>query len=274
MKARVDFRMVCAVSAVFASLASAPSGAAQSSINNGFQSGAPQAGGVLQKFSLLTPSSLPHDFAGVLQNMGGRMTGAANASVTLAGTLTDANGTRPANITVQAPGLLRFQDNGSRFLSFNGSQFQGKNTSGGAADQRIEESLLAQFPDMLLLQIALGGSLRRLPGHFRSDSGSYWRMYAFSPAPLAGLTAGGPLQQSFFIAIDEQSWLIAETRVVINAGGGQPQVTQTKYSNWFQQGGQRFPGSIVRLENGQQVLSFQTQSGSTGAAAPASAFLP
>ncbi len=226
--------------------------------------------------NFIVPSSLPPEFGAAFQKMGGRMTGAANASVTLSGTLTDANGPRTAQITVQAPGLLRFQDGNSCVLAFDGNQFQGKNNPGGAGDQRIQESLLANFPDMVFLQLATGGGLRRIGGGFRTDDGKnpnytgpYWRLYAFAPGPRPGLKAGQPLQQPIFIALDEQTGLLAEVRVALNAGKANQQVTQTQFQNWFQQSGQWFPGQITRLENGKQVLSFQVQqAGVSGQAAP------
>jgi hypothetical protein len=245
-----------------ASLVSAPSSMAQGNEGNTVSSG------------LIGPNSLPRDFAAVLNNMGGRMTNAAHASISLSGTLTDSSGTRTANITVQANGMLLFKDNDSRTIAFDGTQFQAKNSAGDPTDQRIKESLLAQFPDMVLLQMAQGGSVRRLSGRFRSPGGASWRLYAFTPPQIAGLTAAAPLQQSFFIAIDDATGLMAETRVVVNAGGGQYNVTQTKYSNWFAQGGYMYPGVIARLEGGKQVLSLQVQSGTVGAAAPLTAFQP
>ena len=231
--------------------------------------------------NFIVPSSLPPEFGAAFQKMGGRMTGAASASVTLAGTLTDANGPRTAQITVQAPGLLRFQDSNSCVLTFDGSQFGSKNGKGGPSDQRIQESLLANFPDMLLLQMAAGGGARRFGSGFRTDDGKtpnytgpFWTVYSFSPAPRPGLKWGQPLQRQLLIAIDDGTGLIAEAQMVTNPHTPNQQVTRTQFKNWLQQNGQWFPGQIVRLENGQQVLSFQVQQGSVGTQNAASTFEP
>jgi hypothetical protein len=63
-------------------------------------------------------------------------------------------------------------------------------------------------------------------------------------------------------------------RVVVRSSATQLKVTQTQFSNWIQQESQWFPGKIVRLENGTQTLSFQTQQASVGLALGASAFQP
>lgn len=195
---------------------------------------------------LIVQGSLPGPFAATLQQMGGRLTTAAAATTSLTGTLTDSGGTRTAQVTVQAPGYLAFQDSiNSRVIAYNGNTWQVKNGQGGQNDTRIEESLLAHLPDSFLLQLANGGSLRRIGGRFRTDNGKtpnytgpYRTLYAYSPAPRQGLTSGQPLQQNFFVSIDEATWLIAEIRVVVNESPGQIQVTQTKFNNWFQQNGQ------------------------------------
>jgi len=283
MKVRLDHRMLCLVSAVIASLASAPFGRAQSSAPAGAGQATPTptlaAGAPLLGGQFLNPMNLPGDFAVMLQQkFGGRMTSAANASVSLAGTITDANGSRAAQITVQAPGVFRYQETGNgRTLTFNGSQFGTANGQGGTGDQRVQESLLGDFPDMLLFQLA-GAGARKLGSGFRTDNGKtpnytgpFWTVYTFSPSARPGLTQGQPLQQQLMIAIDQATGLLAEVRSVTNQ-----QVVQTQFKNWFQQGGQWFPGLIVRLENGQQVLSFQAQQGGGGVGAqnPASSFQP
>jgi hypothetical protein len=229
--------------------------------------------------------NLPGDFAVMLQQkFGGRMTNATNASVSLAGTITDANGSRAAQIAVQAPGVFRYQETGNgRTLTFNGSQFGTANGQGGTGDQRVQESLLADFPDTLLLQMAAGAGARRLGSGFRTDNGKtpnytgpFWTVYVFSPVVRPGLKPGQPLQQQLMIAIDTATGLMAEVRSITNSHTSSQQVVQTQFKNWFQQGGQWFPGQIVRLENGQQVLSFQAQQGGGGVGAqnPASSFQP
>jgi hypothetical protein len=130
---------------------------------------------------------------------------------------------------------------------------------------------------MVFLQLARKGLLRRVGSGFRTDDGKsldyagpWWTVYAFDPQPWQGLAKGQPLQQEMLIAFDEQSGLLAEVRVVDNFGQADQMVTETQFSGWFQQNGQWFPGTISRLENGRQVLSFQAQQASAGPAAAAS----
>ena len=222
--------------------------------------------GLGQSSSFILPGNLPPEFVVAWQKLGIRMTNSGNASVMLTGTLTDQAGSRTVQMTVQTPGYLRFQDfSSSRVLTFNGSQFQSNNTGSAAEDQMVKESLMANLPDMIFLQVANGGGLRRIGGGFRTDDGKtpnytgpFWFLYTFSPLNRSGLTRGQPLQQEIFIAVDQQTGLLAEVRIVTNAGTPSQTVTQTQFNNWFQFGNQSFPGQIVRLENGKQVLSFQT----------------
>ena len=150
-------------------------------------------------------------------------------------------------------------------------------STSAANDERVFESLLASFPDAVLLQIANGGTLHRIGSHFRTTSGSastytgpYWTMYAFSPVSRSGMTPGQGLQQHLVIAIDEQTGFISEIRTMSSANI----LIRTQFSNWVQQNGQWFPGQITRLENGTQVLSFATQGASVGVASSISSFEP
>lgn len=232
--------------------------------------------------TLIAPGDLPAVFAASLKAMGGRLTSADKATTLLSGSLTDSSGTVPVQVIVQAPGYLRFQENGgTRVVTYDGNHWQAKNGKGGQEDQRVQESLLAHLPDSVFLQLANGGGLRYIGGRFRTDngktpsySGPYLTLYAYTPTPRLGLAWGEALQEGYFVAIDEKTGLLSEVRTVLQSSGTVPQVTQTKFNNWIQQGGQWYPGAIARLENGQQVLTFTLQQAATGAQFAASTFEP
>lgn len=230
---------------------------------------------------LIAKGDLPVEFAACLQKMGGRLMTADKAAITMSGMLTDASGSQSVQITVQAPGYLRFQDGNSRVLTYNGVKWQSKNGKGGQNDSRIEESVLAHLPDAFLLQLANGGAVRRIGGRFRTDNGKtpnyagpYWSLYGYSPNARPGLALGQPLQQSVFVALDESTLMVSEIRIVVKSQGASPQVTQTKFTNWFQQAGQWYPGAITRVENGLQTLQLTVQQASTGPQAPTATFEP
>ena len=214
---------------------------------------------------------LPVDIRAVSQKMGGRLTGPENATVTLGGSLSDASGVRAATITVSAPGFLLLRD-GTRAIAYDGTTWQIKNGAGGQADTQAQESLLAHLPETFLLQLVNGGSARRIGGRFRTDDGKaskytgpYWTLYGFTPKARIGLSVGQALQQGYFVAIDEQTALISEVRVIVKGATLKlTHVTQTKFNKWFQQGGQWYPGEIVRLEDGLQVLKLTVQQAATG----------
>ena len=228
--------------------------------------------------SLIGPVDLPPSMGAALQAMGGRLTSASTAQVTLSGTVTDSSGARSAQITIQAPGYLRYQDASGVTVAFNGASIQAASGAPTAAQQGVFESLLANFPDSIFLQIANGGGLRRLGSHFRTDdgktpgySGPYWTVYSFAPRTRTGLTAGQALQESLFMAFDEKTGLMSDVRTVTKSGAQQT-VIQTQFANWFQQSGEWFPGNIVRLVNGQQTLSFHIQTAGVGTALPTTSF--
>ena len=169
------------------------------------------------------------------------MTSLDKAALVLSGTVTDGKGSRNATVTIQTPGNFRFEESGGgRVLTFDGTTFMGKGGSGDIVDERIRQSLLANFPDALLLQIAGGGGLRRIGSRFRTDGGKsrvytgpYWTLYAFSPAKRERLVQGQALQQAMFIALDEQTGLLSETRAVDTTQYGRKTVIQTSSISGF-----------------------------------------
>jgi hypothetical protein len=248
-------------------------------VSGGAQTTTPSSGAT-STGSLISYWNLPDNFASTLQKMGGRMMDASVAQIALTGTTTDSNGSRAAQILIQAPGLMSYTEGTNVALAFDGTQF---NTSGQVPSNQeaILESFLAHFPDSVCLQLASGGIWRRLGSHFKTVAGNptnytgpYWTVWAYSPAVRAGLTAGKALQQSLYIALDESNWLIAEVRVVTKSASGPPTVVETQFNNWVQQNGQWCPGQIVRLEGGKQTLSFQTAQCTAGPAAAAATFKP
>jgi hypothetical protein len=231
--------------------------------------------------SLITPGSLPPALAMLNQRMGARMTAAANAQLSLVGTTTDSTGARTATIVIQAPGLLSYRESGGFAVAFDGTSFSTTSGAPTSANEPIMESLLANFPDSVLLQALNGAAIRIVGRHFRTDSGNangysgpYWTLIAFAPTARKGLSWGQPLQQEVFLAIDEKTGLLAEVRRVVQIGHNPPQVTQTQFLQWTQQGDQWFPSQIVRLDAGKQTLSFAVQSASVGVAVAATVFQP
>lgn len=233
--------------------------------------------GLLKKGSFLNPADLPSHLVALHEGLGSRLATPEKAQLTLAGTLVDASGTRSAQLTIQAPGIFAFRDERGRSLFYNDTGF---NIVAGipASDDAVIESLLAHFPDSLILQAAGGGSFRRIGSHFRGNSQDggpvpLWTVFAFSPNTRPGLTRGKALQQDLFIAVDERTGLPADIRVVTQVGATR-HVIQTQFSGWTQQSGQRYPGRIVRLEDGQQKLRFDVTTSSVGPALPLTVFKP
>jgi hypothetical protein len=224
---------------------------------------------------------LPPALAKLEETLGSRMATAATAQISLSGTVTDAAGSRTATVVVQAPGLYSYREQGGAAITFDGSVLQTGSERPTSSEQSIMESLLASLPETILLQAGNGGGTRLVGRHFRTDDGRtpnykgpYWTLLAFAPAAQKGLTWGQPLQQELFLALDEKTRLPAEVRRVVKTGPNSANVTQTQFENWSRQNGQWFPGSIIRLENGKQTLSFTVNTASTGPASATAAFQP
>jgi hypothetical protein len=221
--------------------------------------------------SLITPGSLPPVLAMLNQRMGARMTTPATAQLSLVGTTTDSSGARTATIVIQAPGLFSYRETGGYAVTFDGTSFMTTNGAPTSADEPKMESLLANFPDSVLLQALNGAAIRIVGRHFGTESGNannnsgpYWTLIAFAPTARKGLAWGQPLTQEVFLAIDEKTGMLAEVR----------RVAQTQFLQWNQQGDQWLPSQIVRLEAGKQTLSFTVQSASVGPAVADTVFQP
>ena len=242
--------------------------------------GSPIAG-ILQGGSLVGPGDLPTVFGSVLQVMGGRLTTAANAQITLTGTTIDSAGTRQGTVTIQAPYQFSYREGSGKAITFNGTAVQSSAGSVTAADAPIVESLLALMPDGVMLQAANGGGVRRIATHARIDDGKtanymgpYLTVLEFAPTKRNGLAWGSAFQQELFVAVDEKTGLVSEVRRSVKSGEAPVRVTQTQFQNWFQQGTQWYPGKIVRLEGGIQTLSFEIETANTGTASALQAFVP
>jgi hypothetical protein len=239
-----------------------------------------QPGWLLNQTSLIAPGDLPGPLATALQQSGARMMSASTAQIALSGSITDTQGTRSAQITIQAPGYMIYRDGNGNGVAFNGTSLVTNSGALSTSDEAIAESLLAQFPDMVCLQVDTGGSFRRIGSHFRTSAatggsytGPYWTVLAFAPAARTGLTAGAALQQTLFIAVDESTGFISEVRTTVTTGQ-QKHIIETEFQNWTNQSGQWYPGSIVRFQDGQQILNFQAQSITVGPAGPNTTFVP
>jgi len=227
--------------------------------------------------SVVSPRDLPTLLRASITAMGGRMLSADSAQVVLNGTVTDGQGSRSAQITVQAPGYLAYREQQGHAITFDGSGMKVSASISAANGEKVFQSLLASFPDAVLLQIANGGTLHRIGSHFQATSGPaktyvgpYWTLYAFSPVARPGMLAGQGLQQNLVIAVDEHTGFISEVRTVSNTNT----LIRTQFSNWVQQNGQWVPGQISRLENDIQVLSFSTQQANVGVASSIATFEP
>jgi hypothetical protein len=228
----------------------------------------------LKHGTFIAPDDLPGEFGVSLKKMGGRLTKAENAAVNITGALTDASGTRQVALTIQAPGYLRFQDQkSSQVITYDGAAW--RKSRNAENDSRIQESLLAHFPDAVLLQMASGGGFRRIGGRFRGDNGRtpgytgpFMTLYEYAPAARPGLAPGQPLQQGYMVFLDEATFFMSQIRVA----GAPGHTVATRFNKWVEQNGQWYPGEVVRLEDGAEVLKLTVGTATNEAQRPPSAF--
>ena len=236
---------------------------------------------LLNNSAYISPRDLPSRMAISHEQTGKRMSSADKAQVAITGTITDAKGSRQAQVTIAAPGYMSYREDKGKSLVYDGAGLKGSAGPLVTEEDGLVESLLAHFPDSIYLQFATGGSSRRIGSHFRADGGKaagytgpYYTVISFSPAKRTGLEPGKALQQEIFVLIDEKTDLIAEVRTVVNASRGAATVNQTQFGNWRKQDDQWFPNTITRMENGKQIFSFQVLQAVAGPADAAEKFKP
>lgn len=212
--------------------------------------------------------------------LGDRLTVAGKEQVVFTGTLTDASGPRLARITWQVGGWFRLEELGGlrRVLLFDGANLRNTKGEVGPDEKRLMDSLIIALPENVFWHAANQAvAMRFLGGRFRATdsiadeyAGAYSDLFALYPpsSPAQGLFVA---EAQHVIALDSGTLLLASVSHAASAGGNSSEV-QTQLSNWTQQAGQWFAGTITRLENGQQTLQFSVTGFQVNAASGVSAF--
>ncbi|MCI0625143.1 MAG: hypothetical protein L0387_26455 [Acidobacteria bacterium] len=194
--------------------------------------------------------------------LGDRLERSGKERVVLQGTLQRTGSPAiPVKLTRELPGLLRLEEAAgtqTRVTTFDGKEIK---KSGGLVSQQDEdllETLLNDSADHFFIAQAQGAPVRFLGSRFRLDDGrtktyqgSYYEVYQVTDRAKIKREAG---QQSKLYYVNSDTLLVERVRYEMVRDGARIRVL-VQMSQWGQIQDQRLPRQIVRLENGQPVLS-------------------
>jgi hypothetical protein len=189
--------------------------------------------------------------------LGERVNRPGKEKVTLVGRYVDASGNRPAQVTYQAPGLVRLDGfkAGLSSIAFDGERSYG---STGAVDDGFLETFMMDTAEGMLSATKRGAGLRLLgrqfqphPKKFPNYVGSRYDIYELA-APVRS-RQDQPVRLKRFYFDSNTGWLL---RTRYHDRTSRPVIVEVRFSGWRTIDGSAYPGRIDRFENGQPIFSF------------------
>jgi hypothetical protein len=196
---------------------------------------------------------------GYLKALGGRIEESGKERLTLGGTLNRAGeqGVTFAAIS-EFPDRLRFVTQTgaqARVIKFYG---QSLDSTLSAAEQDLVQSLVNDSAEHFFKAQAQGAPTRHLGDRFRADDGSienytgpYHDIFLMQDTLTIGSEKRSPTKLYYF---DSETRLLEKVTYQISRGGQTVDI-ETRSSEWQKIQGQQVAHRIVRLENGQEVMS-------------------
>ncbi len=167
----------------------------------------------------------------------------------------------PMAVTLEFPDRLRLtvQDGlQQRVVTFNGQAAASVGSALTARERDFIDTLAYDTAEHFFASQTRGTAMRCLGQRFRADDGTtpnytgpYYDLYEVSDQIK---TAADSRQQVKDFYFNSDTLLLERVRYQI-ARNGTPVEVETRISNWQQAQGQQAPRRIVRLENGQPVMS-------------------
>jgi len=216
----------------------------------------------------IAPTALPPDARDYLRAIGTHVQTPGKGRMTLTGTTADQHGAGTAQFVWQAPGNVRLdrQTAPAVPLVFTPTSGVQSAASLAQADLDLTENLAADSQEGFLYTFTQNAGRRLLGRRFRTDDGKtpnyqgpYYDIYEVHGAVPA---ANNAVRQKWYV-FDNTTKLLVKTRYLIKRNGSDLAV-ECQYSNWVTQGGEAYPGQIVRTENGAAVFTFKTAQGVFG----------
>lgn len=177
----------------------------------------------------------------------------------------------PVRITYEHPGRLRFENLGgdrqARTIDFDRRSGHGDGKQ-DRVEQAIIETLVFDTVDGFFEQQMSGAATRFLGTRFRLDDGSaadyagpYYDIYQVSE-PVEDNSATQYRRKFYYFNSD--TLLMERVRYWVDRAGVQTNI-EVQMSDWRKVQDQQLPGRIVRLENGDPVLTISINSVGIGA---------
>jgi hypothetical protein len=204
------------------------------------------------------PGLLPSVAREYLFHLGDRIQKSGKERMVLNGTFTDRSGrSTSAQLIWQLPGEIWFnraQPGDPLVYSITTGLVNAANIS--SADSNVLESLLDDSAETFLYGFQRGHAYRLIGLRYRADDGTSpnyrgpWYDVYIRAAPVL-VQQGTPVREKVYL-FDSQTQLLAKVEYTL------PNSTKvtTEFSNWTQNGGQSFPGQIVRRENSAVAFTF------------------
>lgn len=176
----------------------------------------------------------------------------------------------PVQLAYEIPGRLRLDEGGPGLgrrttLVFDGQGAHAGGRDVGRADLALVETILRDSAEHLFRAREHGGAIRFVGSGFRLEdntdfeyAGPSYDLYELAE-PAGG--AGGPGERVKLFFFNAATHLLEEVRYEAEGEGGGASVV-VRVSDWQDVDGQRVPGRVVRLENGEAVFDLRV----TGAA--------
>jgi hypothetical protein len=169
------------------------------------------------------------------------------------------SGAIPLRLILELPGLMRLEEGAGgqlRVIGFDGGKGWVLGGQFSAAEQSVIETLVFDSTERLLLSQTQGAATRFLGQRFRIDSDPVTRATVFYDIYQISdqiTINSSPRFQTKLYYLNSDSQLLERVRYKIERDGRQIEV-EVLLSNWWRANNQRFPGSITRLEDGEEIF--------------------
>jgi hypothetical protein len=210
--------------------------------------------------------AMPSVVHSAIAALGERVHRPGKEKITLVGRYVDSSGNRPAQITYQAPGLVRLEGfkSGAGSIAFDGERSHG---STAAVDDAFLETFIMDTAEGMLAATKRGAGLRLLgrqfqpnPKKFPNYAGPSYDIYELAAPVRSRQDQLVRLKRFYF---DSNTGWLLRTRYH-DRTTSRPVIVEVRFSGWRTIDGSAYPGRIDRFENGQPIFSLVVANISAG----------
>jgi len=201
--------------------------------------------------------------------LGNRLQRPGGERVLWLGTLTQLVGSEtmssPVRILIEFPHRIRIEEQRggqTHVIGFDGHNGWKQGAMLSRHEEDLIESLVFDSVDHFFVGQMRGYGTRPLGTHFRDDDGSipnynghFYDIYQFADQISIGQSKREQQKLYYF---NSETMLLERIKYQLNREGTTIPV-EIQFSGWHQASGQQMPGTIIRLENGNPVVSLTIQ---------------